>query len=240
MAKKAASVFSKERSVSGGIVFDDLPEKIKGLANKENYFDGCCLLDEMPAESVAVAFFDPQYRGVMDKLGYGNEGARQSGRAKLNQMPEEMICAFVEKISRVLKPSGHLMLWVDKFHLHDGVAPWLKGHPLKIVDSITWDKGRIGMGYRTRRRSEYLIIIQKEPTKAKGVWTAHDIPDVWLEKLPRGGHAHAKPELLQAALLRAASAAGDLILDPAAGGFSVLRSAQATGRNFIGTDLRLP
>ena len=56
---------------------------------------------------------------------------------------------------------------------------------MSTVDAMTWDKGRMGMGYRTRRRTEYLLVLQKEPTRAKGVWTAHDIPDIWLEKVEK-------------------------------------------------------
>jgi len=44
------------------------------------------------------------------------------------------------------------------------------GDALKVVDLITWDKGRIGMGYRSRRRGEYLIFLQKPPIRAKGTW----------------------------------------------------------------------
>lgn len=70
------------------------------------------------------------------------------------------------------------------------------------------------------------------------MWTAHNIPDVWCEKLEgRDGHAHAKPEKLQSALIAATTAAGELVMDPAAGGFSVMRSALSINRHFIGTDL---
>ena len=33
----------------------------------------------VPAGSSPLVTFDPQYRGVMDKLAYGNEGARRKG-----------------------------------------------------------------------------------------------------------------------------------------------------------------
>jgi site-specific DNA-methyltransferase (adenine-specific) len=50
------------------------------------------------------------------------------------------------------------------------------------VDLIVWDKDRIGMGYRSRRVSEYCVIFQKQPKRAKGVWKIHNISDVWREK----------------------------------------------------------
>ena len=71
---------------------------------------------------------------------------------------------------------------MDKFHLVEGVKPWLINTSFKLVDMITWDKQKIGMGYRTRRKSEYLLILQKEPIKAKATWSLHDITDVWSEK----------------------------------------------------------
>lgn len=246
MAKKATkpqapaeaknSVFSAANDTPAPL-FDKLPADLKDLAGQRQEGDGLEFLRRFPAASVPLAFFDPQYRGVLDKLGYGNEGGRQKGRAELCQMPEATIRAFVEEISRVLAPSGHLFLWIDKFHLVEGVSPWLADLPLKTVDLMTWDKARIGMGYRTRRRSEYLLVVQKLPLRAKGKWTAHNIPDVWLEKVS-GEHPHAKPEGLQAALIAATTLPGDFVLDPAAGGFSVLRAAAQAGRKFLGTDLR--
>lgn len=209
---------------------------MENYINKRNLMDGLALMSEIAPDCVAVAFFDPQYRGVMDKMKYGNEGARQKKRAELPQMPEETIVKFIQEIDRVLRPSGHLMLWIDKFHLVEGITPWISETSLNPVDMVTWDKGRIGMGYRTRRKSEYLVIFQKSPKKAKGVWNLHDIPDVWLERV-KPTHAHSKPHELQTALILATSSPGDLILDPASGGWSVYECCQRTDRNFIGSDL---
>lgn len=199
--------------------------------------DGLDLLAFLKDGSVATVFFDPQYRGVLDKLSYGNEGARQKGRAALSQMDEETIKRFIIEIDRVLQPSGHFLLWVDKWHLCEGVHPWLVGTSLEQVDLITWDKGRIGMGYRSRRKSEYLLVLQKTPKRAKGVWTRHDIPDVWSERVGKG-HAHAKPVELQKVLIEATTRPGDIVVDPASGGFSVLESCRRVGgRTFYGSDL---
>ena len=48
----------------------------------------------------------------------------------------------------------------------------------------SWHKNRLGMGCRTRRAAEYLLVAQKPPQRAKGIWQRHDIPDVWKEKPP--------------------------------------------------------
>lgn len=205
--------------------------------NGRNVMDGLALLASLGEETVATAFFDPQYRGVLDKLDYGNEGARQRGRAALSQMDETVIARFIAGLERVLRPSGHLFLWIDKFHLCEGVHPWLAGTRFEIVDLLTWDKGRIGMGYRSRRKCEYLLVLQKTPKRAKGVWTRRNIPDVWTEKVGKG-HAHGKPVELQRALIEATTKPGEVVVDPAAGGYSVLEACRRVGeRTFFGSDL---
>ncbi len=205
--------------------------------NYKNKIDGIKLLNNINSETIKTAFFDPQYRGVLDKLKYGNEGkSRGKARHDLQQMSEETIIEFINEIDRVLLPSGHLFLWVDKFHLCTGVADWFKNTNFNLVDMITWDKGKIGMGYRTRRKSEYLIVLQKKPVKAKGYWNDHAIPDVWLEKTDKT-HAHSKPIDLQKRLIEATTSEGDYVLDPASGGYSVYNACKLCNRNFIGGDI---
>lgn len=206
------------------------------LNNKQNG-DGMDLLSTLSDNSVKVTFFDPQYRGVLDKLKYGNEGqGRGKARCSLIQMNEEQIQAFITAIARCLKPSGYLFLWVDKYHLCQGVNNWLQDTPLNIVDLITWDKQKMGMGYRTRRQCEYLLVIQKSPITAKASWSDHGIPDIWQEKVIKN-HPHSKPIELQRRLILATTTDGDIVLDPAAGGFSVLEAAKSAERTFIGCDI---
>lgn len=205
--------------------------------NHKNLCNGLTLLGDILDNSITTAFFDPQYRDILDKMHYGNEG-KASGKARcdLPQMDEDKIIQFIKEIDRVLVPSGHLFLWVDKFHLCQGVEKWMKNTSLNLVDLIVWDKGKIGMGYRTRRKSEYLIVFQKSPVKAKGCWNDHAIPDVWSEKVEKV-HPHSKPIELQKRLILATTKEGDAVLDPASGGFSVLEACKETGRDFIGGDI---
>ena len=228
------SVFSRVREVSA-------PETVVPTGLKLNQrlkMDGLDFLAQLECDTIPAAFFDPQYRGVLDKLGYGNEGeGRGNARCLLEQMPEDTIRNFVTGIDRALIPSGHLFLWMDKFHLCTGFSQWLDGTKLDVVDMLTWDKCRIGMGYRTRRRSEYLLVLQKHPRKAKGVWRLHNIPDVWQEKVKRGDHTHKKPVGMQGVLIDAVTNRGDTVIDPAAGSFSVFDACQMYGRDFLGCDL---
>lgn len=202
--------------------------------------NGLHLLDLLDGSSVKVVFFDPQYRGILDKMSYGNEGKnRGKERSSLPQMSEETIKDFLAKIERILKPNGYLFLWIDKFHLMEGVKKWFENFKtLEIVDMITWDKKKMGMGYRSRRRSEYCVVVQKEPRQAKSTWLLHNIPDVWEEKLVYKEHAHSKPIELQKQLILATSQENDLIVDPTSGGYSVFMACLGVNRNFLGCDLK--
>jgi site-specific DNA-methyltransferase (adenine-specific) len=232
-APARAAVFGNGRDVAQPPVA--LPDGFR--LDQRNQADGLSLLGALPAEGFPLCFFDPQYRGVLDRQKYGNEGRRQQERSTLPQMGEALVAAFVRAIDRVLMPSGHLLLWVDKFHLCMGVSPWLAGTGLGIVDLLVWDKQRIGMGYRTRRRSEYCLILQKAPLRAKGVWRLHDIPDVVPERID-AGFTHAKPVGLQASLVEALTNPHDIVLDSAAGSYSVLAACARTNRRFLGCDIR--
>lgn len=206
--------------------------------NYKNRLNGLDLLSNLNDACIKTAFFDPQYRGILDKLQYGNEGVnRGKARHDLTQMTENVICDFINELNRVITSSGHLFLWVDKFHLCQGVLDWFENTDLNLVDMIVWDKDKIGMGYRSRRKSEYLIVLQKSPVRAKDVWTNHSIHDVWLEKTQKV-HPHSKPIMLQKALIEATTNPQDYILDPASGGYSVFEACKLCNRNFIGGDIQ--
>ncbi len=209
------------------------------LPNTRQRMSGLTMMSRMSAASADLVFFDPQYRGGLDKLAFGNEGARQKGRASLKQMDDRTICAFISQIESILKPSGHLMLWCDKFTIVERRwNSWIfPDDSLEPVDLITWDKCQIGMGYRSRTQTEFLLILQKPPRRAKGVWTRHDIPDNWPEQSDRTGHPHAKPIQLQRALIKATTKRGGVVVDPAAGSYSVMEAANGCGRQFIGCDI---
>jgi hypothetical protein len=78
--------------------------------------------------------------------------------------------------------------------------------------------------------------LQKPPIHAR-TWRDHGIPNRWPEKVDRKIHPHVKPIGLIARLIAAVTEPEDLVVDPAAGSFSVMQATCEHGRNFIGCDL---
>jgi site-specific DNA-methyltransferase (adenine-specific) len=206
------------------------------LPNVAQRDDALALLQPPPDSCTPLVFFDPQFRETLDRLAYGNEGARQKGRAELPAMTSDYIDACCRETARVLRPSGYLARWIDKFDLVEGHHLRL-GDVLERVDLIAWDRGRIGNGYRSRNRGDYLLMLQKPPRRAKSTWRDHGIPDRWPEKIDRKVHPHVKPIDLIMRLIAALTEPGDLVVDPAAGSFTVKHAAHQLGRDFIGCDL---
>ena len=220
----AVSVSAQETSV---------PPWPRDVATRGN---ALALLQSLPDGCTPLVFFDPQYREVLDKLAYGNEGARQRDRCALPAMSAGYIDQCCREIGRVLRLSGYLMLWADTFRLCTG-AHLRIADILPLVDLISWNCARMGMGYRTRRCGSYLLVLQKAPQRAKATWSDHGIPDRWAEKVDRRIHPHAKPAGLIARLIGAVTQPGDLVVDPAAGGFTVMHAAHDLRRRFVGCDI---
>ena len=204
--------------------------------NSPQYGDALALLQSLSNCCTPLVFFDPQHREIYDKLKFGNEGARQKGRAQLRAMTSDYVDACCREVARVLRPSGYLLQWVDTFRLCEAYHLRI-ADVLKCVDLIAWDSLRPGMGKRSRRRGDYLLALQKPPLAAKATWRDHGIPNRWPEKTERRIHPHLKPIGLIGRLIGAVTRPGDLVVDPAAGSFVVMRAAMERGRQFIGCDL---
>lgn len=166
---------------------------------------------------------------------YGNEGVRQKGRALLPAMTSDYVDACCREATRVVRPSGYLLQWVDTFRLCEAYHLRI-ADVLKCVDLIAWDNKGIGNGYRSRR-GDYLLVLQKSPIAAKSTWCDHSIPNRWPEKVDRKLHPHIKPIGLIRKLIGAVTRPGDLVVDPAAGSFVVMHAAHKLGRDFVGCDL---
>ena len=155
-------------------------------------------------------------------------------------MSSDYIDACGREAARILRSSGYLALWSNTFNL-------CQGHHLRIadaiqvVDLIAWDNLRLGMGKRSRRRGDYLVVLQTPPISPM-TWHDRGIPSRWPEKIdlkvyPRKVYPHTKPIDLIARLIGAVTKPGDLVVDPAAGSFVVMRVAAEMQRRFVGCDI---
>lgn len=207
--------------------------------NSRQKMNGWALLRALDERIARLVIFDPQYRAVLDELKLGNEGARQKRRFDLPQMTDHDIQLFIEQIERVLKPSGYLALWVDKYLIGSGHhLRYLEfTTQLRTVDLLCWETQRFGMGHRFRAGTEYLLILQKEPKAAKGTWHNNSLRDWCSEKADRDSHPHSKPPQLTQDLIQATTRKGDLVVDPCAGSYVTLAACRITGREFVGCDL---
>jgi site-specific DNA-methyltransferase (adenine-specific) len=81
-------------------------------------------------------------------------------------------------------------------------------------------------------------VLQRPPVTPRN-WRDHGIPSRWVERIPhpKSQHPHAKPIGLIERLIAAVTRPGDLVIDPAAGGFGVLHAAHELRRDFIGCDI---
>ena len=207
------------------------------LCDVAQHGDAHELLQALPDGCAALGFFDPQFREILDRQNYGNEGiGRQRERAALPAMTADFIDACCREFTRVLRPSAYLGRWLDTFALVEGVHLRIEAELLKPVALIAWDSLSLGMGYRVRARGDYLLILQKPPLKAKSTWSDHSLASRWGEKVDRKLHPHVKPIGLIKRLIGATTKPGDLVVDPCAGSFTVLHAARELGRKFIGVD----
>lgn len=115
---------------------------------------------------------------MLDAIDYANEGAHRRGWGQLRAMGEATTAGLVEGVDRALAPSGHLFPRIDTFYFCQDVCACTAVTSLGIVDLLVWDRGRIGMGYCSRRRREHLLVLNKPPRLAKVTGRRHDIPDV--------------------------------------------------------------
>ena len=101
--------------------------------------DGLELLRSLPGSCTPLVFFDPQHRAVLDRLKFGNEGARQRGRAGLPAMSEDYIdTVCVECLgARTWRDHGIPNRWPEKVDrkVHPHAKP--AGRIERLIGAVT-------------------------------------------------------------------------------------------------------
>ena len=140
--------------------------------NSRIKMEGLKFLKQLPDACAATAFFDPQFRGVYDKMKYGNEDtSRNAVRCETPADDGRYHHRVRARNYRVcsLLPVTFSSGWTS-FTCAATSRNGADGTKLSVVDMLTWDKGRIGLGYRTRPQKRILHDPAKgAPTRERGL-----------------------------------------------------------------------
>ena len=197
--------------------------------------DGVEFLRRLPAASFPLVFFDPQYRGVLDHQKYGNEGARQRGA------PSFVRCGR----TRSPLPEG------DRPGSAAQRSPAAVGGQVPFVYRCAALAGRHRLGSGRSDRLEQAAHghgLPDAPDQRIPAGIAQDSqagqrsldgarhPDVWPERLS-GTHPTPNRSACRPHWSVPVTSPGDIVVDPAAGSFSVLEACRSSGRRFLGCDI---
>ena len=118
------------------------------------------------------------------------------------------------------------------------VAQRLDREGYQFFHSVIWDKVNPGLGWRYRRQHEMVMVAHKRGKKLAWRDESVAVPNV-LSIFPSRDrqHPNEKPVGLVARFVDAHTQAGELVLDPFAGGGTTLVVAKAMGRRAIGVEV---
>lgn len=227
--------------------------------------DAINMLNKLPADSVDLIFADPPYLlsngGITVQSGKMVSVNKASwdvsgGAAKDFDFHDSWIVAA----KRVLKPNG--TIWVSgTYHSIYQCGHSLQLNGFKVLNDITWFKPNgapnISCRYFTASHETLLWaakdelskhtfnyeamkynkweedVFKKEGKQMRSVWC---IPTPGSSEKKHGRHPTQKPFALLDRIIKASTAAGDLILDPFTGSSTTGLAAITNGRRFIGID----
>lgn len=208
--------------------------------------DALEILSSLEPGTVDAIISDPPYcsgggteasRGSAKGQGHRSESIR-SGRVAWfagDTMTTAGLCwllrAVAVEAARVLKPSGHLMLFAD-WRMVPMLAPAIESAGLRYRSMVVWDKGSIGCGHGFRPRHELVLHF----VGGKPAFHAADVGNlIQAPRVPpkRRRHACEKPARLLGELIRCTTPAGGLVVDPFAGSGSLGEAAAALGRRAL-------
>jgi site-specific DNA-methyltransferase (adenine-specific) len=202
---------------------------------------GDCLevLEEMPDNYVDAIITDPPY----------SSGARRDANANLRQarrrgedkrafsndtLTSKTFAWFMRACglqwARVLKPDGHLLIFIDWYHGYN-IANALETAGLKQVNLVVWDKQYFGMGHYFRNQHELILhFLNYERPKP----FAQNVGNVISIKPIRNGiHPTEKPVELIERMLPVVTNEYDTVLDPFAGSGTIAVACRRSNRHYI-------
>jgi len=208
-------------------------------------YHGDCLevMASMPDQSVHAVLTDPPYSS-----GGRRENARSLRKSMVRETEDDdwirgdamstngftwlmRMCGIQWR--RLLVPGGHALSFID-WRMAATLAAALEAADLRQHPILVWDKKRIGMGAIFRNQHEFIVHMSagnpREPMR-------RDVANVLGFAPVKGGeHPTEKPEPLLRTLLSVVAKPGEVVLDPFAGGGSLLSAAKSLGIRAIGIE----
>jgi hypothetical protein len=173
----------------GGAMTCGVPRWKRNVAQRGDALD---LLTSLPDACAALAFFDPQHRGVLDKLALGNEGASPTGTLR-------HAIAARHQHARDLAAAG-IKRWLDTYGLceahHLRVADCLKS-----VDLNGWRQTNI-QATRSNRRHGSGRRVHRDCRGARSCAPERRTCRQHLEDCPRDRHVANEPLLAREQIAR--------------------------------------
>lgn len=210
---------------------------------------GDCLehLRQLEDRSVDALIMDPPYcsGGISEAgkmrapaQGISAKSRRQQGWFVGDNMTTQglvwLLRAVAFESERVLVRGGSLLVFLD-WRMWSSLAPALESGGLRLQGMVVWDKGSAGLGTGFRPTHELVAVLTNGSGRfySKCGSNVLRIPRVW------GGHKEhptQKPVELLRQLIKVATPAGGLVVDPFAGSGSTGVAALLEGRRFLGIE----
>jgi len=145
---------------------------------------------------------------------------------------------YLPELYRVLKPNTHCYIMINALNLKD-LQQAAEDAGFRLQNILAWKKNNATPNHFYMQCLEYILMFRKGMARDindMGMTNCLSVPNI-TSKGANGEHPTAKPVALMEVLIKQSSNAGDLILEPFAGGGSTLVAAKHCGRHYIGYEI---
>jgi len=200
--------------------------------------DAVDMLSAMPSQSVDLVATDPAYESLEKHRASGTTTRLAHSKMSSNDwfpiFTNERFPELLVQMYRVLRRDRHVYILCDD-ETSDIVKPMAKAAGFRVWDRLIWDKKTIGMGYHWRKRTEFILFLEKGKRRLNELgW-----PNVIECKRLQGKDLYPteKPAEEFERLILNSTQPGELVLDPFAGSGASGEGVLASGRLWMGFDV---
>lgn len=205
--------------------------------------DALTVMSQMADDSVDMVFTDPPYKtisgGVTSKAGreYGwDKSVLSKNDGKIFKHNKIKPSEYMGEIARVLKPSGHCYVMINRINLLDLLLA-AKDAKLSFANTLFWGKGRKNANRMYMLETEIVCMFYKKPAiKIDDCGSSQIYFCPTVTKAEKSHQTEKPSELIEHYILNS-SKPNDVIFDPFAGVGSTAIAAIRTGRQFICCEL---